>query len=246
VIEVAEDVFCCEGTDVNWIILRDGRDLTLIDGGWPGDVPAVEESIRSLGCRPQDVRALLLTHAHVDHMGAVRDLHRRFGIPVYADPVEVRHARREFLEQAGAEDVLHAPRALLLPWWDRVSRVGVLDDPAIPDATPFPTAPLDLPGGPVPVPSPGHTSGHCAYHLPRAGALVTGDALVTGHALSLVEGPQLIPWFFTHSENQALATLAVFEELDADIILPGHGAPAHQPIAQAVALARQHVDLAGT
>ncbi|MCC9307857.1 MBL fold metallo-hydrolase [Kitasatospora sp. RB6PN24] len=239
-IEVAENVFCCEGTAVNWIILRDGRDLTLIDGGWPGDAPAVEESIRSLGCRPEDVQAMLLTHAHVDHMGALKDLHRRYGIPVYTGEVEVRHARREFLEQATVEDVQKAPQELLLPWLERVLNVGALDDPTIPDATPIPPGPLDLPGAPVAVPAPGHTTGHLAFHLPGSAALVTGDALVTGHALSPIDGPQLIPWFFTHEEEQAHATLAVFEALDVDLILPGHGRPANLAIAEAVAIARRN------
>ncbi|MDH6145311.1 glyoxylase-like metal-dependent hydrolase (beta-lactamase superfamily II) [Kitasatospora sp. GP30] len=238
--EVAQNVFSFEGTAVNWIILRDGRDLTLIDGGWPGDAPAVEESIRSLGCRPQDVQAVLLTHAHVDHMGAVKDLHRRFGIPVYTGDVEVRHARREFLEQATVADVQKAPQELLLPWMERVLRVGALDDPTIPDATPIPPGPLDLPGGPVALPAPGHTTGHLAFHLPGPGALVTGDALVTGHALSPIDGPQLIPWFFTHSEPEAHATLAAFETLDVDVILPGHGEPANLPITEAVAIARRN------
>ncbi|YCK38055.1 MBL fold metallo-hydrolase [Actinomadura sp. ATCC 39365] len=63
--------FLLGGTDVNWVLLREGDDLTLIDGGWPGDVAAVEDFIRSIGRRPEDVRAILLTHAHIDHLGAV-------------------------------------------------------------------------------------------------------------------------------------------------------------------------------
>jgi glyoxylase-like metal-dependent hydrolase (beta-lactamase superfamily II) len=68
--EVAENVFCVEGTAVNWVLLRDGAALTLIDAGWSGDTPRVEASIRALGCHPSDVQAILLTHAHLDHMGA--------------------------------------------------------------------------------------------------------------------------------------------------------------------------------
>ena len=89
-VEVAPDVFLVRGRDVNWVILREDGELTLIDAGYPGDADAVESSVRQLGRRPEDVRAILLTHAHADHIGAVNPLHDRFGTPVLLDPVEGR------------------------------------------------------------------------------------------------------------------------------------------------------------
>ncbi|MFX1784584.1 MULTISPECIES: MBL fold metallo-hydrolase [Prescottella] len=74
------------------MLLRDGDALTLIDGGYPGDVAAVDGAIRSLERRPEDVQGTLLTHAHVDHMGAIVSFHERYGIPVFTDPTEVAHA----------------------------------------------------------------------------------------------------------------------------------------------------------
>ena len=55
----------------------------------------------------------------------------------------------------------------------RVMRVGATSKAGIPTAEEFPTV-LDLPGAPVPVLTGGHTSGHTAYHLPAARAVVTG------------------------------------------------------------------------
>src|SRR5512144_2168465 len=80
VAEVAEQVFIVRGSNVNWYLLRDGMDLTLVDAGYPGDLDWVEESVRSLGPRPEDIGAILLTHAHVDHMGASNALHDRSGM----------------------------------------------------------------------------------------------------------------------------------------------------------------------
>ncbi|MCW2657606.1 MAG: Metallo-beta-lactamase, partial [Jatrophihabitans sp.] len=40
IVEAAEGVFLVRGTDVNWILLRDGRELTLVDSGYPGDIQA--------------------------------------------------------------------------------------------------------------------------------------------------------------------------------------------------------------
>ncbi len=239
--EVASGVFRASGTDVNVVILRDGTDLTLIDGGYPGDVGAVERAIRSLGRRPEDVRAMLLTHAHIDHMGALVDFHRRFGIPVLTDPVEVPHARRDHLEQATATDflpILH--RHGVLPWLLRVARVGATRTLSIDDARPVVAGvPLDLPGAPVPVPTHGHTSGHSAFHLPQHGVIVTGDALVTAHPLSKHRGPQLLPAVFEHGHGDPRAALDRLAGLDAEILVPGHGPTARLPIAAAVEQALQ-------
>lgn len=239
-VQVSENVFLASGTTVNWVLLRDGSDLTLIDGGYPGDLAAVEESILFAGGRPQDVRAILITHAHVDHLGAVGPFHARYGTPVYLDPVEVAHARREYLEQLTPARLMRIIwRPGVLPWAMEVLRAGATRDVAAPHALPFPAAgPLDLPGAPVPVPTHGHTSGHTAFHLPSAGVVISGDGLITGHPLSRRDGPQVTSGFFNHDQAQTVAALDALAGLDADLLLPGHG-PAHRgPVREAVAAAR--------
>src|ERR1044071_6771671 len=44
--------------------------LTLIDAGLPGSAPLIAEAIRQAGHQPADVRRLVLTHFHQDHIGA--------------------------------------------------------------------------------------------------------------------------------------------------------------------------------
>jgi len=231
--EVAADVFFARGADVNWVLLRDGRDITLIDTGYPGYLDDVLRSIRAIGGEPGTVAAVLITHAHVDHIGGVNHFVEAFGTPVYTDAVEARHARRELLEQATPLDVLKNLRAPgMLPWLGRVVRVGVTKRVSIPTAEAFPTE-LDLPGRPQPVPTGGHTSGHTAYYLPAARAVATGDELVTGHALLRRSGPAVLPEFFAHGDSRA--AVQRLAPLDAELILPGHGAPLRQPVAEAVA-----------
>ncbi|GHF40184.1 glyoxylase-like metal-dependent hydrolase (beta-lactamase superfamily II) [Amycolatopsis bartoniae] len=239
--EIAKNVHLAQGTDVNWVLVRDGDDVTLIDGGWPGDAGAVAESVREIGCRPEGIRAILLTHAHLDHLGALNPLHERYGVPVYTHPVEVAHARRERLEQASPLDVLkQTVRPGGLGWAARIVRAGALTHPSVPFAQPFPAeGALDLPGHPVPVLCAGHTSGHTAYLLPDQGVAATGDALVTAHPLSRLSGPQLLPEFFAHDPAQVRETLDALGALEADIVAPGHGEPWLGPLADAVAIARR-------
>ena len=239
VVEVAPDVFLGTGTDVNWVLLREGSDLTLIDSGYRGDRGRLHASIRELGCRPEDVRAVLLTHGHVDHISSANHFTESYGTPVYTDPTEVPHVHRDYLEQAGPLDVAaNLWRPGVLPWLARVVRAGAMSRAGVPSAQPFPNeGALDLPGRPVPVPTHGHTSGHVVYHLPAAGVVATGDELCTYHAATRHRGPQVAPKFFSDRElGPALDALAA---LDADVIAPGHGEVLRRPLADAVCEARE-------
>ncbi|MFW0797023.1 MBL fold metallo-hydrolase [Gordonia sp. CPCC 205515] len=208
---------------VNWILLQEGSDITLIDGGYPGQASAVEESIRHIGARPEDIRGALLTHAHVDHLGGLATLQARYGFDVYMDPVEVAHAKREYLQQAGPADIVpiaYKPR--VIRWLALVTPLGVLSRKGIPEAKPFPE-PLDLPGRPVPVAAHGHTDGHSAYLAADGAVLVSGDALVSGHPISAIAGPQCISNAFQHDVDTARRTVEAFADLDATTLFPGHG-----------------------
>lgn len=77
----------------------------------------------------------------------------------------------------------------------------------------------------MPIACAGHTSGHSAFHLPDKGVLITGDALVTGHPLSPVSGPQLLPPCFAHAPADAEAALQTLADIDACVLVPGHGEP---------------------
>ncbi|GGZ78042.1 MBL fold metallo-hydrolase [Streptomyces rochei] len=234
--QVADGTFLVHGGHTNWVILTDGDAATLIDTGYPGDRRTLLDSLAAAGTAPEAVAAVLVTHAHNDHLGSAEYLRAAYGTPVWLHPAEVPHARRDFLQQVSLTAVLrNAWRPGVLPWAAHVLRSGGTERHPVVSPEPFPTdGALDLPGRPVPVHTPGHTDGHCVYHLPDAGVVISGDALVSAHATSRTPGPQLLPGMFHHDRAGALASLDVVAGLDADILLPGHG-PVHRGLVKEAA-----------
>ncbi|MFG3720615.1 MBL fold metallo-hydrolase [Streptomyces massasporeus] len=239
--QVADGTYLVHGSNTNWVILTDGDAVTLVDTGYPGDRERVLASLAQVGSSPEAVAAVLITHAHNDHLGSAEYLRATYGTPVHLHEAEVPHARREFLHQVSVGTVLrNGWRPGVLPWAVHALRSGGTTPVPVTAPRAFPTAgALDLPGRPVPVHTPGHTDGHCAYHLPGTGVLISGDALVSGHPTSRVEGPQLLPDMFHHERPRALASLDVLAELEGELLLPGHG-PVHRgPVRDAARRARE-------
>ncbi|MFJ9042872.1 MBL fold metallo-hydrolase [Streptomyces sp. NPDC102347] len=241
--QVADGTFLVHGTSTNWVILTEGDAVTLIDTGYPGDREGLLGSLAEVGASPEAVTAVLITHAHNDHLGSAEFLAAVYGTPVHTHEDEVPHARRDFLHQVSVARVLrNGWRPGVLPWAAHALRAGGTAHVAVTAPTPFPgpgTGPLDLPGRPVPVHTPGHTAGHCAFHLPHSGVVVSGDALVSGHPTSRTEGPQMLTDMFHRERAAAVRSLDVLAGLDGDLLLPGHG-PLHRgPVRDAALLARQ-------
>ena len=62
-----------------------------------------------------------------------------------------------------------------------------------------------------------------------ARVVLSGDALVTGHPTSRRRGPHLLPEMFHGDTARARSALDALADLDADLLLPGHGEPHHGP-----------------
>ncbi|WP_343710365.1 MBL fold metallo-hydrolase [Mycobacterium sp.] len=231
---VTETVHLVRGAAVNWLLVTDDTGVMLIDAGYPGDRDDVLASLRQLGYQPGDVRAILLTHAHIDHFGSAIWFAKTLNTPVYCHPDEVGHAKREYLEQASPIGVvLRSWRPRWARWAAHVVRNGGLLRDGIPSAQPL-TAEVaaGLPGRPTAIPTPGHTGGHCSYLVDRV--LASGDALVTGHPLLRRSGPQLLPKMFSHNQDDCVRSLAALALLDIEIVAPGHGELWRGPIRAAV------------
>jgi glyoxylase-like metal-dependent hydrolase (beta-lactamase superfamily II) len=97
-------------------------------------------------------------------------------------------------------------------------------------------ATLDVPGSPRVIAVPGHSAGSAALHLPDRDTLFIGDAIVTKAVTTGRTGARLSP--FSSDPDQALASLARLEGVEAGLVLPGHGEPWTAGVAAAIDEAR--------
>ena len=86
--------------------------------------------------------------------------------------------------------------------------------------------------------APGHTPGSAAILLEGRRALLTGDVMATENLLTGRLAPQIMPSGLNLDTAQALASLDALRGIDADLLLPGHGDPWTQGVAEAVQNAR--------
>ena len=230
---ITDSVHFAQTELVNWTLVTDDSGVLVIDAGFPGQRDEVIDSVRQLGYGIDDIHAFLLTHAHVDHFGSAIWFAKTHGTPVFCHAAEVGHAHREYLEQVSIGDLigkLWRPR--YLKWSMTIGFKGALRRAGIPTAHALTEeVAAALPGTPMAIPTPGHTGGHCSYLVD--GVLVSGDALVTGHPVSKLRGPQLLPGLFNHDQASCERSLGALGMLDTDVVLPGHGPVWRGPIREA-------------
>ena len=222
----------------NFYVAVDGGRATVVDTGGSRELPLLEKGLRELGLTLDAVEAVLVTHAHTDHIGSARRLSDR-GFSVKVHEAEARYARdRSAGSQVGIGD---------LPWWTPrvIAFLAEMVGAGAARAAPVPNVEtvtdgerLDLPGRPRGIATPGHTAGPASHLLEDRRALCAGDALVTDSIIRSGTGPQLLPDVFQTDPARARASLANLAGLDADLLLPGHGRPWQGSIAEAVARAR--------
>jgi metallo-beta-lactamase class B len=76
------------------VLIDAGGALVLVDGGLPQSAPRIDESIRRLGFRTEDVKLVLNTHSHYDHAGGIAALQRASGARVVASAAGARALER--------------------------------------------------------------------------------------------------------------------------------------------------------
>jgi glyoxylase-like metal-dependent hydrolase (beta-lactamase superfamily II) len=239
--QIAEGVHRLGDDLVNLYLVEDGGRLTLVDAGLPAHRSQLESYLPTIDRTLADVEAVVLTHAHIDHVGIADGVRRDAGAPVYVHEADANMARTG---KNNKRDGSLLPYLRHPATWRLLAvlvRSGAAKPPKIAEVQTFgaEAGTLDVPGSPRVIPTPGHSPGHVAFHLPERGVLFVGDAMCTYNPLTGRRGPQVMPKAFAFSAAQELESLAALEPLEASLLLPGHGEPWTEGPAAAVARARE-------
>jgi glyoxylase-like metal-dependent hydrolase (beta-lactamase superfamily II) len=237
--EIAPGIHRLGNAVVNFFLVEGDGGLTLVDAGLSGFRGQLEEFLRGRGQTLASIDAVVLTHAHPDHVG-VAEIVRAAGVTVHvheADAEMARTAKAPKRERGFASYVRYRATWRTL---GVLVRAGGVRPVKIAEVSPFAgDDPLDVPGNPRPIHTPGHSNGHVAYHFPDRGVLMTGDALCTWNPLTGRLGPQIMPGGLAVSSAAEMESLSRLEGIDAGMLLPGHGEPWTEGVDAAVARARE-------
>lgn len=220
---------------VNCYLVEEAGEVTIVDAGVPAYYGDLTAELTAMGRSIEDVRAVVLTHGHSDHIGFAERVRDEHGVPVSVHELDAALARGEVPNPSAGTGEKKMGSLLRFLLWG--ARRGALRLKTLSEVATFGSgATLDVPGALEVIHTPGHTPGNAALNAPRVNALFAGDTLSTLMVTSGAVGPRVAA--FSADPDKALASLDRIESVEADWLLPGHGAPWTDGVAAAVATAR--------
>lgn len=227
-VEVLPDVYCYTTQISNIVLVGNPSDsnFVLVDAGTPdsaNEIITVTEERFGVNSRP---KAILLTHGHFDHVGAIIDLVKHWNIPVYAHQLELPFLTGQEsypTPDATVEGGMIAKMSPMFP--NEPIHLGEYIHALPSDGTvPFIT-------GFCYVHTPGHSVGHVSFFRDSDRALIAGDAFITVKQDSFfnvltqkfeIQGP---PRYLTPDWKAAWESVKKIRSLHPAVAVTGHGAP---------------------
>ena len=208
---------------VNCFLVWEDDGHTLVDTGLAGSAAGILAAVQRLG---SSIRRIVLTHAHLDHVGALDEIVRQYPeVSVAISQRESRLLRRDFSLEAGES----GKKLIGFPGTKTTATILLKDG--------------DRVGSLRAVPCPGHTPGHTAFLDVRDGTLLAGDAFTTQTGVVAAGVFQFyfpFPWLFSWNKEVAAESAKRLRDLKPERLAVGHGRTVESPgkaMDQAVELA---------
>lgn len=228
--EVTPDILVLQFTIVNACIVGEpgnkGSGWVLVDTGLENSAGFIRQSAANRFGQNSKPKAIVLTHAHFDHIGSVIKLANLWDVPVYAHPLELPYITGKKNYPIGDPTVSNGMVAKMSPTFPHTSIDIGYRAAALPNDGSVP----GMPGWKW-IHTPGHTEGHVCLFRERDRVLIAGDAFSTVKQESLssvltqkkeISGP---PQYFTIDWEAAEQSVKRLRNLDPSLVIPSHGQP---------------------
>jgi hydroxyacylglutathione hydrolase len=221
-LKVAEGVYRVPARYANTYLVEADNGLVLVDTGMPGSEKRILKGVADIGRQPSDVKLILLTHRHWDHIGSAAALKKEtsgklvshaFEKPYVAGTLVVITPRAWSLYGRIVRRVL-AVGSSTMKLFRLIKYHPVLVDEASDEETVLESIGLD---GSI-VWTPGHTKGSISLFLNKSKVAIIGDLLRNKRG-------KLREPLFMENTSQTKSSVQRILDLDPVILCPGHGKP---------------------
>ncbi|MGH1288039.1 MBL fold metallo-hydrolase [Bacillus toyonensis] len=182
------------------ILLWNDEMAVLIDTGFPGQIEDIQVEMEKVGVSFDKLKAVILTHQDIDHIGSLPELLQRCGsnIKVYAHELDKPYIEGDLPLLKGG-NVENPPK-------------GKVSDTVI-DGQELPYC-----GGILILYTPGHTPGHISLYLKKSKTLIAGDSIYSVNGmLGGIHAPT------TLDVQEAQQSLKKYLNLDIESVVCYHG-----------------------
>ncbi len=203
------------------IVLKDSNEMILVDCGYAGFMPIIEDAIKSQNLDCKKLTKILITHHDHDHMGALADFKQKYpNIKIVASEIEAPFIAAEKkslrLEQAEAlQDTLsQEQKSFGKAFCEILKNIK----PVKVDILVHDGEVMNWCGGCEIIGTPGHTPGHISLYLKNKRTLITGDAAALENNQLIIANPQ-----FTLDIENANKSMSKILDFNAETYICYHG-----------------------
>nr|WP_221401450.1 MBL fold metallo-hydrolase [Paenibacillus phyllosphaerae] len=189
-----------------WVVVEEDG-VVLVDAGIPSMAGGIMKFIEKLNAGP--LKAIVLTHGHSDHVGAIPKIRERYPVPVYVHAIE-----KPFMEGEAAYPRRKKAAASLAK-----GIASPLPDTSISNSARFGSLAIHW--------TPGHSPGHVAFYHEGDGVLLAGD-LFTAKKGQLRKPMAM----FTADMAEAMRSSQIVRQLQPKRLEVCHGSSVLNPASQ--------------
>ena len=204
--KITDNVHIIDGIGYSNVFLIVDKDLTLIDTGMPNNGKKILEYISNLGFKPSDVKQIIITHYHPDHMGSLFEVWSETKADIFVHDIDSPYisGKKKVPLPKGGKKLLYGFLSLFMKIKFVESNKTVKDGDIIKNLKVIHT--------------PGHTPGHICLYDSKRKILFSADMfrVEKGQIKSADES-------FIDNKIELEKSFNKISSLDFDTICPGHG-----------------------